>query len=119
MPLNLFYTMVQKIKKWPKTQIKGGPALKGFFWQKGKIQRAEEEGKILRQGDEERKMSKGKRRWKEEKFLRNYRWDSGLWRVCEASIWSSFSSGFMFQQTVDVHAASLEKKKHSYRKIAI
>ena len=32
MPLNLFYTMVQKSQKWPKTQIKGGPALiKGFL----------------------------------------------------------------------------------------
>ena len=30
MPLYLFYTMVQKSQKWPKTQIKGGgPALKG------------------------------------------------------------------------------------------
>ena len=28
MPLNLFYTMVQKSQKWPKTQIKGGRALK-------------------------------------------------------------------------------------------
>ena len=27
MPLNLFYTMVQKCQKWPKTQVKGGPAL--------------------------------------------------------------------------------------------
>ena len=27
MPLNLFYTMVQKSQKWPNTQIKGGPAL--------------------------------------------------------------------------------------------
>ena len=27
MPLNLFYTMVQKRQKWRKTQIKGGPAL--------------------------------------------------------------------------------------------
>ena len=28
MPLNLFYTMVRKSQKWPKTQIKwGGPAL--------------------------------------------------------------------------------------------
>ena len=29
MPLYLFYTMVQKSQKWPKTQIKGGggPAL--------------------------------------------------------------------------------------------
>ena len=30
MPPNLFYTMVQKSQKWPKTQIKeggGGPAL--------------------------------------------------------------------------------------------
>ena len=28
MPRNLFYTMVQKSQKWPKTQIKGGvPAL--------------------------------------------------------------------------------------------
>ena len=35
MPLYLFYTMVQKSKKWPKTQIKGGPALKSqFFAQK-------------------------------------------------------------------------------------
>ena len=41
MPLNLFYTMVQKSQKWPKTQIKGGPALRqdppliwvfGHFW---------------------------------------------------------------------------------------
>ena len=24
MPLNLFYTMVHKSQKWPKTQIKGG-----------------------------------------------------------------------------------------------
>ena len=30
MPLNVFYTMVQKSQKWPKTQIKGGPALKLF-----------------------------------------------------------------------------------------
>ena len=31
MPLNLFYTMVQKSQKWPKTQIKGGgPALKKY-----------------------------------------------------------------------------------------
>ena len=29
MPLNLFYTMVQKSQKWPKTQIKGGSCLKG------------------------------------------------------------------------------------------
>ena len=27
MPLNLFYTMVQKSRKWPKTQIKGGSCL--------------------------------------------------------------------------------------------
>ena len=27
MPLYFFYTMVQKSQKWPKTQIKGGPAL--------------------------------------------------------------------------------------------
>ena len=27
MPLYLFYTMVQKRQKWPKTQLKGGPAL--------------------------------------------------------------------------------------------
>ena len=26
MPLNFFYTLVQKSQKWPKTQIKGGPA---------------------------------------------------------------------------------------------
>ena len=30
MPLNLFYTMVQKSQEWPKTQIKGGPALRRF-----------------------------------------------------------------------------------------
>ena len=30
MPLYLFYTMVQKWQKWPKTQIKGGPALNGY-----------------------------------------------------------------------------------------
>ena len=29
MPLNVFYTMVQKSQKWPKTQIKGGSCLKG------------------------------------------------------------------------------------------
>ena len=28
MPLNFFYTMVQKSQKWPKTQIKGGSSLK-------------------------------------------------------------------------------------------
>ena len=27
MHLNLFYTMVQKSQKWPKTQIKGGSCL--------------------------------------------------------------------------------------------
>ena len=27
MPLNLFYIMVQKSQKWPKTQIKGGSCL--------------------------------------------------------------------------------------------
>ena len=34
MPLNLYYTMVQKSQKWPKTQIKGGPALSltRVFW---------------------------------------------------------------------------------------
>ena len=31
MPLYLFYTMVQKSQKWPKTQIKGGPALIRFI----------------------------------------------------------------------------------------
>ena len=30
MPLYLFYTKVQKSQKWPKTQIKGGPALTGL-----------------------------------------------------------------------------------------
>ena len=29
-PLNFFYTTVQKSQKWPKTQIKGGPALTLF-----------------------------------------------------------------------------------------
>ena len=28
MPLDLFYTMVQKSQKWPKTQIKGGGTVK-------------------------------------------------------------------------------------------
>ena len=28
MPLILFYTVVQKSQKWPKTQIKGGSCLK-------------------------------------------------------------------------------------------
>ena len=28
MPLYLFFTMVQKSQKWPKTQIKGGSCLK-------------------------------------------------------------------------------------------
>ena len=32
MPFNLFYTMVQKSKKWPKTQIKGGPRLACNFF---------------------------------------------------------------------------------------
>ena len=27
MPLNFVYITVQKSQKWPKTQIKGGPAL--------------------------------------------------------------------------------------------
>ena len=27
MPLYFLYTIVQKSQKWPKTQIKGGPAL--------------------------------------------------------------------------------------------
>ena len=31
MLLNVFYTMVQKSQKWPKTQIKGGPALR-LLW---------------------------------------------------------------------------------------
>ena len=31
MPLNLVYTIVQKSQKWPKTQIKGGPAL-NLIW---------------------------------------------------------------------------------------
>ena len=36
MPLYFFYTMVQKSQKWPKTQIKGGPALtaRGQNWVK-------------------------------------------------------------------------------------
>ena len=31
MPLNLFYTIVQKSQKWPKTQIKGGSCLNVYF----------------------------------------------------------------------------------------
>ena len=31
MPLNCFYTTVQKSQKWPKTQIKGGPALNNLL----------------------------------------------------------------------------------------
>ena len=35
MPLNLFYTMVQKSQKWPKTQIKGGSCLNSLeVWQR-------------------------------------------------------------------------------------
>ena len=37
MPLYFFYTMVQKSQKWPKTQIKGGPAL--IFEWRGQIDR--------------------------------------------------------------------------------
>ena len=36
MPLYFFYTMVQKSQKWPKTQIKGGPALKTITKSLGK-----------------------------------------------------------------------------------
>ena len=32
MPLDLFYTMVQKSQKWPKTQIKGGSCLKSILY---------------------------------------------------------------------------------------
>ena len=32
MPLNLFYTMVQKSQKWPKTQIKGGGSCLNFVF---------------------------------------------------------------------------------------
>ena len=39
MPLNVFYTMVQKSQKWPKTQIKGGPALR---WLLRNAQRSEQ-----------------------------------------------------------------------------
>ena len=35
MPLNVFYTMVQKSKKWPKTQIKGGGS--SNFWLREKL----------------------------------------------------------------------------------
>ena len=34
MPLSLFYTMVQKSQKWPKTQIKGGSCLKIVKWER-------------------------------------------------------------------------------------
>ena len=34
MPLYLFYTMVQKSQKWPKTQMIGGPALNFTLFQK-------------------------------------------------------------------------------------
>ena len=36
MPLTLFYTMVQKSQKWPKTQIKGGSCLKQMGFRKPK-----------------------------------------------------------------------------------
>ena len=39
MPLDLFYTMVQKSQKWPKTQIKGGSCLKPD-WRAQKFLRA-------------------------------------------------------------------------------
>ena len=32
MPLYLFYTMVQKSQKWPKTQIKGGVLPYATLW---------------------------------------------------------------------------------------
>ena len=38
MPLNFFYTKVQKSQKWPKTQIKGGPALIFNLWWLNKSQ---------------------------------------------------------------------------------
>ena len=42
MPLYLFYTMVQKSQKWPKTQIKGGgPALKKKLWDRKRRQNQE------------------------------------------------------------------------------
>ena len=43
MPLNLFYTMVQKSQKWPKTQIKGGggPALTRYLDPVAKLQDSE------------------------------------------------------------------------------
>ena len=31
MPLNLFYTMVQKSQEWPKTQIKGGGSCLNWY----------------------------------------------------------------------------------------
>ena len=36
MPLNLFYTMVQKSQKWPKLKSRGGSCLKEIFllWSK-------------------------------------------------------------------------------------
>ena len=37
MPLTLFYTMVQKSQKWPKTQIKGGPALSKWAFESQKM----------------------------------------------------------------------------------
>ena len=37
MPLIFFYTMVQKSQKWPKTQIKGGPALKENWTEKVRL----------------------------------------------------------------------------------
>ena len=46
MPLNLFYTMVQKSQKWPKTQIKGGPALIAI--DTDGFRRMKEEGEIYK-----------------------------------------------------------------------
>ena len=46
MPLYLFYTMVLKSQKWPKTQIKGGPALVYFVFPDQCIARSSVENEI-------------------------------------------------------------------------
>ena len=51
MPLTLFYTMVQKSQKWPKTQIKGGPALNFFFESSWKNMKNDNFSVRMRSGD--------------------------------------------------------------------
>ena len=62
MPLNLFYTMVQKSQKWPKTQIKGGPALNDVsdrfgFWSPRSAKLGEEGSSIEERAAQARELA--------------------------------------------------------------